>query len=97
MDKPTREEKVALLKRIARSASVSGDSGLFSSSMKELSEYGVNAWQDLPRSEVIAQCVEDVERLLQQKIDAARSGRMRNEFLLLKKNIMWKLEVLTKE
>ena len=96
MNKSTRDERVAVLKRIARAASISGDDGLFSSVMKELSEYGVTSWQDLPSSEVVSQCIAKVESLLQSKIDAARSGHMRKEFSHLKKNVMWQLEVLTK-
>lgn len=96
MNKPTRDERVAVLKRIARAASISGDDGLFSSAMKELSEYGVTSWQDLPSSEVVSQCIAKVDSFLQSKVDAARSGHMRSEFLNIKKNVMWHLEVLTR-
>lgn len=95
IDTPTRDEKVAVLKRIARAANLSGDNALFDSAMKELSEYGVTSWQDLPSSEVIAQCIAEVESLLQRKINAARSGYMRREFSTLKQNVMWLLKVLT--
>ena len=86
MNKPTREDKVAVLKRIARSASLSGDSELLSSAILELSEYG--------SSEVISQCIANVEGYLQRKVKAARSNHMRDEFVEIKRNVMLALEAL---
>lgn len=95
MNNPTQEDKVAVLKRIARAASLSGDSGLLSTTMLELSEYGVTSWEDLPSSEVISKCVANVEGYLQRKVKAARSNHMRDEFREIKRNVMHALKALT--
>ena len=95
MNKPTQEDKVAVLKRIARAASLSGDSGLLSTTMLELSEYGVTSWEDLPTSEVIAKCVADVEDYLHRSVSAARSNHMRDKLREIKRSVMHRLKALT--